>query len=164
MTMADTFMNAKDVVSGALGKCYVTMHEASGDKRYFLMQTVKVEAKIEKTKTEISIMGKTGKGNKATGWKGTGSMTIRYNTSIFRKLLETYKKSGNDIYFDMEVYNDDKASDAGQQITILKNCNLDGGIIAKMDADSEVLDEDVTFTFDDFTVKKSFKLLSGMEA
>lgn len=161
--MADMLMNAKDAISGALGKCYVTVHEEKGDKRYFLMQTTKVDAKIEKTKTEVSIMGKTGKGNKATGWKGTGSMTLRYNTSIFRKILEEYKKTGKDLYFDMEVYNNDTASDAGQQITVLYNCNLDGGTIAKLDSDSEVLDEDVTFTFDDFTIKRSFRPLAGME-
>lgn len=161
--MADTLMNAKDTISGALGKCYTTLHKESGDERYLLMQVVKVEAKIDKTKTEVAIMGKTGKGNKATGWKGTGSMTIRYNTSIFRELLEEYKKTGKDIYFDMEVYNNDDASEAGKQITILKQCNLDGGVIAKLDAGSEVLDEDATFTFDDFTIKKKFNILSGMQ-
>jgi hypothetical protein len=160
--MADTLMNAKDTVSGALGKCYVTLHKNAGDERYLLMQVTKVEAKIDKTKTEVPIMGKTGKGNKATGWKGTGTATLHYCTSIFRELLEQYKRTGEDIYFDMEVYNQDGGSAAGKQITILKQCNLDGGIIAKIDANSEVLDEDISFTFDDFTLKTSFTPLSGM--
>lgn len=161
--MADTLMNGKDAVSGALGKCYITVHEEDGDKRYFLMQVTKVEAKMEKTKTEVAIMGKTGKDNKSVSWKGTGTMTMHLNTSVLRNILEKYKRTGRDLYFDMEVYNDDSGSDAGMQITVLYNCNLDGGVIAMIDANSEVLEEEVNFTFDDFTIKRSFNMLAGME-
>lgn len=91
-------------------------------------------------------MGRTGKGNKATGWKGTGSATIHYNTSVFRKLLYQYKETGEDIYFDIQITNEDPTSHVGRQTVILKDCNLDGGIIAKMDADAEYLDEEFDFT------------------
>lgn len=59
-------MNAKDAVSASLAECYVTIE----GNRYNLMQAIKLEAKVEKTKSEVPILGKTGKGNKATGWKG----------------------------------------------------------------------------------------------
>ena len=36
------------------------------------MQAINLEASIEKTKSEIPILGRTGKGNKTTGWKGAG--------------------------------------------------------------------------------------------
>lgn len=79
--MADrTIMNAKDAVSASLAECFVTI----GDNRYNFMQAINLEANFEKNKTEVPILGKTGKGNKATGWKGTGSATFHYNTSIFR--------------------------------------------------------------------------------
>lgn len=68
-------MNAKDAVSASLAECYVTIE----GNRYNLMQAIKLEAKVEKTKSEVPILGKTGKGNKATGWKGTGSATFHYN-------------------------------------------------------------------------------------
>ena len=70
--MADrTIMNAKDAVSASLAECFVTI----GDNRYNFMQAINLEANFEKNKTEVPILGKTGKGNKATGWKGTGSAT-----------------------------------------------------------------------------------------
>ena len=56
------------------------------------MQAINLEAKFEKNKTEVPILGKTGKGNKATGWKGTGSATFHYNTSIFS---HKFAKSGH---------------------------------------------------------------------
>ena len=78
--MDNVVMKGKDTLSASLAECFVTI----GSRRYNFMQAISIEAKIEKTKTEVPILGKTGKGNKATGWKGTGSATFHYNTSIFR--------------------------------------------------------------------------------
>ena len=77
--MANITMNAKDAISAKLAECYVTIE----NRRYLLMQGKDFEAKFEKTKKEINILGKTGSGNKSTGWKGTGKITIYKNTSIF---------------------------------------------------------------------------------
>ena len=77
-------MLAKDTISAALAECYVIIN----DDRYNFMQAINLEAKVEKTKTEVPILGQTGKGHKAVGWKGTGSATFHFNTSIFAKLLE----------------------------------------------------------------------------
>ncbi|MCI9000901.1 MAG: phage tail tube protein [Clostridia bacterium] len=152
-------MNAKDSVGASLAECFVIIE----GNRYNFMQALNLEAKLEKTKTEVPILGKTGKGNKAAGWKGTGSATFHYNTSIFRQLLERYKKTGQDVYFDIQVTNEDPTSSVGRQTVILKDCNVDGGILAKFDADGEYLDEDMNFTFEDFEIPEKFKLLNGMK-
>lgn len=151
-------MNAKDSISASLAECYVTIE----GNRYNFMQAINLEASIEKTKSEIPILGKTGKGNKTTGWKGTGSATFHYNTSIFRQLLYRYKETGEDIYFDIQITNGDPTSEAGKQTIILKDCNMDGGILAKFDADAEYLDEEMDFTFEDWEMPETFKDLKGM--
>ena len=128
--MADIItMNGKDAVSGSLGECYVTLN----GKRYNLMTAIKFEATYEKTKVEVPILGKVSKGNKAVGGKGTGTMTVHYNSSIFRELLERYQ-----------------------------GCNVDGGILSKFDASAEYLDEELKFTFEKFIVKNQFNVLDGM--
>lgn len=154
-----TVMNAKDAVSASLAECFVTIE---GD-RYNFMQAINLEANFEKNKAEVPILGKTGKGNKAAGWKGTGSATFHYNTSIFRKLMKRYKDTGEDIYFDIQVTNEDPTSSVGQQTVILKDCNMDGGILTKFDADADYLDEDMDFTFEDFEMPKTFDMLTGMK-
>lgn len=151
-------MKAKDTVSGSLAECYVTLN----GKRYNFMNLIKFEATIEKTKTEVPILGKTGKGNKSTGWKGTFEGTAHYVSSIFRELLYTYKETGEDIYFDIQVTNEDPTSSIGRQTVILVDCNLDGGTLAKFDADAEYLDEDVSGTYDDFEIPEKFSLIDGM--
>ena len=152
-------MNAKDTVSASLAECFVTIE---GD-RYNFMQAINLEANFDKNKTEVPILGKTGKGNKATGWTGSGSATFHYNTSIFRELAYRYKQTGEDVYFDIQVTNEDPTSAVGRQTVILKDCNLDGGILTKFDADAEYLDEDMDFTFEDFEIPEKFRLLDGMQ-
>lgn len=153
----NVMIRSKDTISAALAECFVTI----GTRRYNFMQAIKVEAKFEKTKTEIPILGKPGKGNKATGWKGTGSATFHYNTSIFRQMMSQYKDTGEDIYFEMQISNEDPSSAAGRQTMVLIDCNIDGGILAKFDADGEYLDESMDFTFEDFKMPETFKDLDG---
>lgn len=151
-------MKAKDSLSAKLAECYVTI----AGNRYNFMQAINFEANFERTKTEVPILGKTGSGNKSTGWKGTGSATFHYNTSIFREMMLKYKDTGEDVYFEIQVTNEDPTSAAGRQTVVFIDCNIDGGILAKFDADGEYLDEEMEFTFEDFKMPETFKLLDGM--
>ena len=152
-------MNAKDAVSASLAECFITIE----GNRYNFMQAINLEASIEKTKSEIPILGRTGKGNKTTGWKGSGSATFHYNTSIFREQLYRYKETGQDAYFDIQITNEDPTSSVGRQTIVLKDCNVDGGILAKFDADAEYLDEELDFTFEDWEMTEQFSHLQGMQ-
>lgn len=153
-----TIMNVKDTVSSKMAECYVTIE----NNRYNFMQAINLTARMEKTKVQVPILGKTGKGNKATGWAGKGSAKFHYNTSIFRKLLKEYKSTGQDIYFDMQIINEDPTSLAGRQSVILIDCNIDGGVLAKFDAEGEYLDEEMDFTFEDFKIVEEFDKIEGM--
>lgn len=158
MAMNRATMAARDAVSGKLADCFITI---SG-KRYNFMQATNLETSFEKTKTEVAILGRTMPGNKATGGKGKGKATFHYNTSIFRKVMEHYKDTGEDIYFDMQVTNEDPTSRAGRQTTIYLDCNIDSVILAKFDAKDDVLSEEMEFTFEDFKIAEEFKTLEGM--
>ena len=112
-------MKAKDAISAKLAECFATI----GNNRYNFMQAINFEANFEKTKAEVPILGKTGTGNKATGWKGTGSATFHYNTSIFREMMLKYKETGEDIYFEIQVTNEDPTSAAGRQTLVMQMVN-----------------------------------------
>ena len=157
--MNNITMKAKDSISAKLAECFVTV----GSNRYNFMQAINLEANFEKTKSEVPILGKTGRGHKSTGWNGTGSATFHYNTSIFRQMMEDFKNTGNDVYFDIQITNDDPTSAAGRQTVVLVGCNIDGGVLAKFDADNDdYLDEDMDFTFEDFKIPEKFSLLESM--
>ena len=118
--MANITMNAKDAISAKLAECYVTIE----NRRFLLMQGKDFEAKFDKTKKEINILGRTGAGNKSNGWKGTGKITIYKNTSIFDELMERYKNTGEDVYFDIQVTNNDPTSAAGVCTMVFMGCNV----------------------------------------
>ena len=155
----ETIMNAMDAVSGGLAEAYVTID----GQRYHLLQLIEFEGNMEISTTEVPILGKTGKGNKPAGWKGTWKATIHYNTSIFRNYLLTYKKKGILLPLEIQTTNNDPSSAAGKQTVIYKGCLMNGGILSKINADEEILDEEIEGTFEDFEIPKKFKLLAGMK-
>ena len=147
-----TTMKGKDVIKGSLAECWVTID----GNVYNFAHAINLEATMEKNKSTAPVLGKTGKVNISSTWEGSGSMTMHYNTSVMRELLKKYKDTGEDTYFEIMVTNEAPGSSVGKQTVILKECSIDGGIVAKFDADADYLDEDLDFTFDDFEIKESF--------
>lgn len=155
---ADATMHARDAIHGAQGRAYVTID----GNRYLFAQLINLEARMEKTKTQVPIMGRVSKGNKSTGAEYSGSATFHFNTSMFRKLLKRYKDTGEDVYFDIQITNEDGSAKVGRQTTILIDCNLDGGILASLDADAEYLEDSIDFTFEDWDMPEEFTTLQEM--
>lgn len=152
-------MHGQDTILGSQASAYVTI----GKSRYLLMQLKNFKAEAKISIKEIGILGRTGKAHKAGPWNGTWSASAYYNQSIFRKMMLEYKRTGIMPYFDIQVVNEDESSSVGRQTVILKECLFEGGILAQMDADAEVLEEDISGTFDDFEIPEQFKLLEGMK-
>lgn len=146
------FFKADDTISGQEGRAYATI--GNNMEEMFYVKTL--EATVEKTKTEVKTLGKRGVQHKAAGWTGTGSMTIYYATTLFRQLMIDYMKTGKDVYFDIQIVNEDPTSSIGKQTVVLRNVNLDSVIFAKVDTESDVLDEEISFTFDDVDILDSF--------
>ena len=157
MSTAET-MRGRDAISGSMAKCFIDF----GDKRVNFMTAIKLEATMEKTKVKVPVLGKTGKGNKATGWEGSGTLTLHFNNSIIRELAIKYAETGEDFYFDIQVTNEDPTSTVGRQTVVLLDCNIDKTLLAKFDAGADYIEEDVDFTFDGMKMPEKFKDLPGM--
>ena len=156
--MAQT-MHARNAVSAKMAECYVTIE----GNRYNFMSAINLEATIEKVKTQVPILGRTTKGNKSVGAEITGSAEFHLNTSIWRELAYEFQETGSDIYFDIQVTNEDPTSEIGRQTVILCDCNLDSTILAAFDADSDdVLTESIDFTAERFELPEKFTLMDGM--
>ncbi|MGX4583367.1 phage tail tube protein [Paenibacillus chitinolyticus] len=146
------FLKALDTISGQEGVAYATI--AGKVEEMFYLK--KIEAKAEKQKTEVKTLGRRGTQHKAAGWSGTGSMTIYYVTSRFRQLMYEYIKHGKDVYFDIMITNNDPTSSIGAQTVTLLGVNLDSIVMASLDVESEVLEEDIDFTYDDVEINTPF--------
>ena len=154
-----TILNARDILSGEQGEVWATL--PNGD-RMCMMHVKNLEASVSYDKEQVPILGKRGKGNRKKGETYSGSMTVYYVTSIFRQYAEQYKNSGKDFYFEIRVINHDNTSRAGTQEVWLQDCNLDSLVLAKVDADSSILDEDMDFTFENYHIETIFDDLTGL--
>lgn len=150
------FMREEDAISGKMAKAFATIN--GNVHELFYAKTG--EANVEKNKVDVPVLGKTNVGSKSTGWKGTGTLTLHYITSMFRQLMVNYIKTGRDFYFDLQIINEDPTSKAGKQTVILKNCNIDSITLSRFDATSDdPLEEEIPFTFDDADLLESFRPL-----
>ena len=157
--MAQT-MNARNAISAKMAECYVTIE----GNRYNLMSAINVEVTFEKNKVEIPILGRMNRGHKSTSSTISGSAEFHLNTSIWRELAYRFQETGEDLYFDMQITNEDiTASDVGRQTIILYGCNWDSMTLAAFDADSDdVLTESIDFTVERFEMPEKFNVMPGV--
>lgn len=153
-------MRVQDAINGASAECYVTIQ----GRRYNFAQALNIQADMEKKKSEVPILGRMSRGNKANGVVYSGKAKFHFNTSIFRELLYHYKETGEDIYFEMQCTNEDKTSSVGRQTIILKDCNLDGGIVALIDVEAEYLKDEFSFTYEDWEMPEKFSIIDVMNS
>ena len=146
------YLLAQDTISGQEGQVLATIN---GRKRV-CAEIKSLKAKLDKTKHEVKTLGHRATQHKATGWKGTGTVSFHYVTSEWARMIIDYAKTGADVYFDMLVVNEDPTSKAGRQTVHLMQCNLDGADVANIDVDANSLDGSFNFTFSDIDLADAF--------
>lgn len=146
------FMQAGDAISGQEGTAFATIDGENHEMFY----VKSIRATAQKQKADFKALGRRGTQKKTTGWSGTGTMTIYYVTSKFRQMMYDYIKDGKDTYFDIMITNDDPNSTVGKQVTTLTGVNLDEVVMAALDVEADVLDEDVPFTWDGVQMSDKF--------
>ncbi len=151
-------MDANDAVFGGLAECFITID----GRRYNFMSLTDFESKWEVNVADVPILGKVGMGHKAAGGKGTWSGTAHYNQSHFRVMADTYQKTGAMPYFEIQVSNEDPTSRVGRQTIIHRGCLCDSFILAKFQAGEEILDEELSGTFESWDMPEKFNELAGV--
>lgn len=155
--MSETSMRGCDAIAAPLADCYITVD----GKRYHFMQMIDFEARMVKRRFEVPVLGHHAVGNKSAGWQGVFSGRAHYNERVLRNMLYEFKRTGKEIYFEIQVSNEDPASGAGKQTVVLMDCTLDGGVLTKFDADGTYLSETVQGTFEDFHIPHAFSDPNG---
>lgn len=149
-------LQAKDIVNGAEGTATAII-----DGRVVELFEVKnITATVDLNKSDKKVLGSRATKHKTTGWNGTGSGTVYYVSSRWTKMIIDYIKTGKVTVFDIILKNEDPSSDTQKQVTKLSKCTLDGTDIAKLDVDSDGLEQPINFTFEDADLLTEFKDLN----
>lgn len=146
-------LDGVNAISGREGRAYAKI-DGNNEEMFFARR---IEAGVEKTKATVKALGKRMAGHKTIGGEGKGTMSLYYLSPLFRGLLTRWRSTGQDVFFDLVIENDDIQSAAGTQQVLLTGVNLDGGVLALLDGTADnPLEEEVSFTFEDFTVMTPF--------
>lgn len=141
-----------EVIAGKEGDVYLSLNGT----RYHCMHITEIEAVIEYEKGDVPMLGRRMAGHKINGMNGSYKGKGYYRFSELKLAAEQYKKGGGAPIYDIEITNVDESTTAGIQRVVLKDCMPDSEVLAKADAGSEFLEEDIEGTFDDFSIEDAF--------
>lgn len=113
-----------------------------------LIECTDFEAKIEKNKEDVQVLGTHWKHHKVTSIEGTGSLEGYLISSMWLKYAMPYINGGAELYLNITVDIEDKSSRTGKQTVQLTDVSLDDIPIADIKADDSVLDWKSDFTFE----------------
>lgn len=140
-------MKAKQTISAKEGRGFINGEE--------IINGVKFELVVEKEKVEVKRLGNRVTGNKAVGMKVTGNITEYHATSRYAKMLKQYKATGEDVYFTLMGVVDDKGSGRGTERIVAYDCNIDSATILNIDAEGELIKDEVPFTAEDWDIQQT---------
>lgn len=146
------FILAQDAISGKEGALWATVDGQVKE----CAEVRNITVTMDKNKAEFRALGERGTQHKATGYSGTGSLTVYAVTSFWNKMLIDYANTGRDVYFTLVLKNEDPNSAIGAQRIQVNNVNLDGGDLAKLDVDADFLDQSFNFTWTGVKLLKEF--------
>lgn len=131
------------LIHGAEGTVVATI----GGNVKELAEVTKITADMEVTTTEYRKLGSRSNFEKPSGWKGTGSATLRYGSKIFRDILLDYVKTGVMKRIDIVVLNNDPSFSGKDIKTKLGNVLVKKTTLTQLDIENGILDEEIEFTF-----------------
>lgn len=121
-----------------------------------LIECTNFEAKIEKNKEDVQVLGSHWKHHKVTSIEGTGTLEGYLISSMWLKYALPYINGGAELYFNITVDIEDKSSRTGKQTVQLTDVSLDDIPIADISADDSVLDWSSDLTFEGVQIINEF--------
>lgn len=121
-----------------------------------LIECTDFEAKLEKNKEDVQVLGSHWKHHKVTSIEGTGTLEGYLVSSMWVKYALPYINGGAELYFNITVDIEDKSSRTGKQTIQLTDVSLDDIPIADISADDSVLDWSSDFTFEGIQLINEF--------
>ena len=140
-----------DPIASESGTAFLTV----GRQNIVLFYAKSIEAKITKNKNEVRVSGRRAVGHKATSWGGSGTLKIYEITSAFKEMFLDYVNGGEDVYFEMQVVNEDPLF--GREVKQITGCNFDEIVFAQFSSEDGFLEQELPFTFDGVELLEKYK-------
>ncbi|MCT1174169.1 hypothetical protein EFL96_06320 [Lactococcus lactis] len=136
--------NYDNAIALSEGKVFVTID----GKNIPLLETKEASAELEFEIEELFALGKRMSGNKITGAKGSGKMTLLYVSSMWNEIAIKYIRTGKLPRMTMTAVTDDANSELGKQVVTITGFKPKKIVPFSMKADKGVLENELDFVFD----------------
>lgn len=146
------FLLERDALNGKAGRAFATIDGRNVE----MFGLKKFQADAEFQESDLKVVGTNLIQKKTSGVSLTGSATIYYGTPEFLNMLTQYLKTGSLPYFTFQITNDDEGGTVGRQTVALYNVKLQKLPIAMLDADTDYLSMDISFSFTNVEVLNAF--------
>lgn len=139
-----SYLLAKDTVSGAEGKVFVTVDGKNIEVA--CMKNITTNAEIQSS--DMRVIGTRTIQTKNNGAKLTGSGNIYYGTNLWTDMVLQYIETGVMPQFDLQITNHDPTTTVGSQSIAYYGCTLTGTIPLSILNDEEaMLSYDFNFAY-----------------
>lgn len=159
------FIRGNDTIRGTDATFYMEIAdvETGEKKRYDFIHAKNFESSAEISSDDVPRIGTRVVGKKNGTVTYSGSATLYYMDPQLKKVFMDFVRTG--IWPDMTatVINYDKDARSGSQVVVHKGVKFDSITIAKFDAESTMLDEDIDFTFEEVIITDPFDSLPGTD-
>lgn len=133
-------MRPYDVPSAKFATAFCTIK----DRRYAMLNAKNFEATASVDTPTIGILGRVVKGAKPNGMEIKAKMTVYKVSDMFDTLIEEYKETGVLPTFEIQVSNEDPASNIGRSEKVYRGCVITGDVLLSMfDADGEFIEQEI---------------------
>lgn len=146
------YLLERDAPNGKEGRAVMTVNGKQIE--LFGLKNLKTECSFDKS--DFKQVGTRINQKKVTGITYTGSFSIVYGTPYFKRMIVEYVETGRPVYFNIQVTNNDPATTIGDQVSAYYDCLIDGSQLSQLDADADIMTEDINFTFNRFRMMKEF--------
>jgi len=144
---------ATNTISGREGSIWVSNDNMAPTEVAYAQS---IEATVEVNTTDVNILGLRATQQKPSGYSGSGTLTLYYTTSLFREAMLDYMHNGTLVHWTIQVENNDPASGAGNQVIELQDVIFTSVPMGIVNAEEDVLTEDLDFTFGDAVLVTPF--------
>lgn len=139
-----SYLLAKDTVSGAEGKIFITVDGRNIEVA--CMRNITTNAEIQSN--DMRVIGTRTIQNKNSGAKLTGTGNVYYGTNIWTDMVLQYIQTGVMPEFDLQIINNDAATSIGTQSMAYYGCTLTGTIpLSILNNEEAMLNYDFNFAY-----------------
>lgn len=147
-----SYLLERDAPNGKEGRAIITVN----GKQIELLGLKNIKTEVTVDKADYKQVGTRINQKKPTGVQYSGSFSITYGTPYFKQMIVEYARTGRLPYFNIQITNNDPAVTIGDQVSVYYDCLIDGSQISQLDADADIMTEDINFTFLRFELLKEF--------